>query len=80
MLLRLTYCLFLISMNLAVLELETLDRPSPLSFTPKLPYSCVLERFLTPASMKMASLTLVGTERIFCLLNDRMNQTLAQWH
>ena len=35
LLLRLTCCSFLISMNLAVLELETLDQPDPLSFYPK---------------------------------------------
>ena len=35
LLLRLTCCSFLISVNLVVLELETLDRPDPLSFYPK---------------------------------------------
>ena len=38
--------LVLIMVNFRVPELEILDQPDPLFFTPKLPYSCVLERFL----------------------------------
>ena len=58
---------------LLVLDLNELGGSGVRDFgLAKLPYSRVLERFLTPASMKMASLTLVGTERIFCLLTDRM--------